>query len=94
MRVQHDPDAEEFSVTLPSGKAFIRYVKPDEGTLDLLHTVVPPQEQSQGVGSQLVEHVFDYAREHNQQIIPSCPFVRSWLEEHSEYRDLVRNGAV
>lgn len=94
MRLQHDPEAEEFSVSLAGGKAFIRYEKPDERTVDLLHTVVPPQEQSQGIGSQLVEQVFDYAREHNQRIIPSCPFVRSWLEDHPQYQDLVQNRTI
>ncbi len=91
MRVQHDTEAQEFSIALPIGKAFLGYTEPDERTLDLLHTVVPPEEQNQEVGSQLVEHVLGYAREHDKEIIPSCPFVRSWLEAHPEYHDLIQH---
>lgn len=90
MQIQHDVEAREFYAPLASGKAVLAYAEPDERTLDLLHTVVPPEEQGQGVGSGLVEHVFVYAREQSKRIVPSCPFVRAWLDEHPEYQALVR----
>jgi predicted GNAT family acetyltransferase len=33
--------------------------------------------------------VLDDAREHGQQVLPYCPFVRSYIERHQEYADLV-----
>lgn len=90
MRVQHDSEAQEFSIPLESGKAYLRYDQPDERTFDLLHTIVPPEEQSRGVGSDLIEHVFRHVRDEDKRIVPSCPFVRAWLEDHPEYQDVVR----
>jgi uncharacterized protein len=89
LQIQHDSEAGKFWTPFESEKAFLAYAEPDEHTLELLHTVVPPQEQGQGVGSALVEHVLVYAREQNKRIIPSCRFVRDWLGEHPEYQELV-----
>jgi uncharacterized protein len=90
LQIQHDPEAREFWAPIESERCVLAYAEPDEHTLELLHTIVPPQEQGHGVGSALVEHVFVHAREQRKRIIPSCLFVRAWLDEHPEYQDLVR----
>jgi uncharacterized protein len=92
MTVMHDSAAHRFRVPLDEGEAYLEYAERGPGTLDLLHTIVPPAAQGGGVGSTLVEHVMRHAREYGLRVIPSCPFVRSWLEEHSEYQDLATNG--
>lgn len=90
MQIQHDSEAREFSLPVEDGKAYIQYAQPDDQTLDLQHTIVPPEGQGRGVGSALVEHVLQYAREQGKRVVPSCPFVGTWLERHPEYQDLVR----
>jgi uncharacterized protein len=88
--IEHDAAEREFYIQLESDRAFIRYAQPDDRTLDLQHTIVPPQEQGQGLGSTLVEHVFEYARKEGKRIVPSCAFVKHWIGEHDEYRDVLR----
>jgi predicted GNAT family acetyltransferase len=34
----------------------------------------------------------DDARARHLVVLPYCPFVRSWITEHSEYADLVPAG--
>lgn len=93
MDIQHDSQARRFLAPLQSGDAFVAYTEPDESTLDLQHTVVPPEAAGRGIGSALVEHVFVYVRERGKKIIPSCPFVRAWLERHPQYREQIRTPA-
>lgn len=58
-------------------------------TRAFLHTEVDPAFEGRGLASQLIRHVLDEARESGRQVLPYCPFVRSYLERHREYVDLV-----
>jgi hypothetical protein len=90
MDLIHDRDASRFRLLLEGGdEAYIEYSPLGSTTLDLLHTIVPPEAQGEGVGTRLVEQVLGYARDHNLRIVPSCQFVAAYLAEHPEYGDLV-----
>jgi predicted GNAT family acetyltransferase len=89
MDVTHQPDRRRFVLPVSGGDAFIEYAEAGPRTLDLQHTVVPEADRGRGVGSSLVEQVLRYARDHDQKVIATCPFVRAWVEGHPEYGDVV-----
>jgi uncharacterized protein len=62
--------------------------------LALLHTEVYDEFEGQGLASTLVAGALDDIRERGLRLIPICPFVRSYLERHPEYGDLVPPHAV
>lgn len=92
MKIEHDPNAQRFSARFDDGDAYVAYHERPDGTLDLQHTIVPPEEQNRGVGGELVQHVLDHARREDLRIVPSCPFVAAWIRDHPEYEDLVATG--
>jgi predicted GNAT family acetyltransferase len=54
------------------------------------HTAIDPTFEGQGVGSVLVRWALDDARAHGYAVLPTCPFVRSFIGRHGqEYGDLV-----
>ena len=53
------------------------------------HTKVDPRFEGQGVGSALVRAAMDDARGKNRTVVPICPFVSGWLDEHPDYEKLV-----
>ena len=53
------------------------------------HTEVPPEMEGQGVAGKLVRTALDHARAEGLAIQPLCPFVRSYIQRHPEYQDLV-----
>jgi hypothetical protein len=54
------------------------------------HTEVDPSFEGQGVGSALIRWALDDARTNGYAVLPSCPFVRSFIGRHAdEYADLV-----
>jgi predicted GNAT family acetyltransferase len=58
------------------------------------HTEVDPAYEGQGVGSALVQGMMDDIRAKGQhKVLAVCPFVRSWLGKHHDYRDLVYGAA-
>ena len=58
------------------------------------HTEVDPAYEGQGVGSALVKGMLEDIRAEGQhKVLAVCPFVRSWLGKHHDYRDLVYGAA-
>jgi predicted GNAT family acetyltransferase len=57
--------------------------------LELIHTEVPEPLSGRGIASRLAHAALVYARENGLRVIPTCPFVRSYLERHPEFQELV-----
>lgn len=60
-----------------------------DGVVDMQHTVVGDEYEGQGVGSALVRSALDEVRASGGKVRPSCPFVKSYIEDHDDYADLV-----
>jgi predicted GNAT family acetyltransferase len=57
--------------------------------ITFVHTEVPEAIGGRGHAMRLAKHGLDTARAQNLKVIPICPVVRSFLNRHPEYRDLV-----
>jgi len=57
--------------------------------LVLIHTGVPDELASQGIGGRLVRAAIDRAASEGLTVVPLCPFARTWLERHPEEADTV-----
>ena len=89
MNVEHQERENRFIVRVGDDEAELAYSRPGPRLLDLEHTYVPKSARGQGVAEALATAAFDYAREHGDKVVPSCPFVRRWLRAHPELADLV-----
>lgn len=54
----------------------------------LTHTEVDSAYKGQGVGGQLVRAALEDICARGLRVVPECPFVKGWIERHSEYADL------
>jgi predicted GNAT family acetyltransferase len=90
-RVVHDPAAGQFAIRSDAGVAMLTYVQRGD-TLDLMHTRVPSELEGHGYGGALAKAALDYARANGLKVIPTCPFVSTYLRRHKEYADLVQVG--
>lgn len=86
--VTNDPAAGRFEAHSEHGVAHLKYVARGD-VLDLVHTEVPQEAEGQGIGAALARAALDHARSEGKKVIPSCPFVRAYIERHGEYADLV-----
>ena len=82
-------DARQFELVVDKHKAKVTYVMLSPTSIIFTHTMVPISLKGQGIASYLAKYVLDYARENNLSVIPQCPFIRSYIERHPEYDDLV-----
>ena len=89
LRIDHEPDRDRFAAY--DGEERLGHVEyRSRGDLRVItHTEVDDRAEGRGVGSALARAVLDDAREQNLSVRPDCSFVRSWIEEHPDYQDLV-----
>ena len=59
----------------------------------LTHTEVDPELERHGYGTALARHALDDARAGSERVIPRCPFVSAFVEDHPEYADVVARGS-
>lgn len=67
---------------------FLDYVI-KRGRLALVHTETLPAHVGNGVAAAVARYALEDARTRGLRVIAICPFVRSYLERHPEYADLV-----
>lgn len=61
----------------------------EPGRVVFTHTVVKPEFEGRGIGSQLARHVIEATIADGNAVVPECPFIAAYLEEHPEYADSV-----
>jgi len=87
--VRHDADNQRWEAVVDGDVAgYISYAREGD-VVDMQHTVVDDEWEGKGVGSALVRGALDDARSAGDHVRPSCPFVRSYIDDHDEYADLV-----
>lgn len=57
--------------------------------ISLDHTETPVAARGRGLASQLTQGVLDEVRKRDLKIVPRCPFVRSYVDRHPQYADLL-----
>jgi uncharacterized protein len=61
------------------------------GSMVFTHFHVPAQFRNQGIGEDLARTALDAARARGMHIVPRCPFMASFVDEHPEYHDLLKS---
>lgn len=59
--------------------------------IEIPHTEVDPAFGGKGVGGALVKGALDAIRADGDTVVPTCPFVASWIDKHPDYADLLAN---
>ncbi|WP_318309026.1 GNAT family N-acetyltransferase [Flagellimonas crocea] len=84
--------AKRFQFELENGDiAKIEYIKAKE-KIYLTHTEVPQGHEGQGIGSELIKQTLEHIKKENWTLIPLCPFVAKYLQQHPEWKTLVMKG--
>jgi len=87
--VTHHPESGQFVAESDSLQAgHIDYEQRD-GDVALLHTVVDPAFEGQGVGSALAREALAAARRHGWGVLPYCSFLQAYIQRHPDCLDLV-----
>lgn len=95
--IRHDTEGTRFVSPVhrdggEDAEAVLSYIERGD-VVDFKSTLVPPEARGTGLGGRLVQHGLDWARSKEKRVIPTCPFVASWIEEHPDYQELLADRA-
>ena len=60
------------------------------GVIELVHTGVPAALEGNGIAARLAVAALEYAKGQGLHVIPSCPYVKGYIERHPEWQALVQ----
>jgi predicted GNAT family acetyltransferase len=87
--VQDNPAASRYEVRVDGAVAGFAEYTVSGDRIVFTHTEIDDAFEGQGCGSRLVRFALDDVRSRGLSVVPRCPFVRKYIEEHEEYADLV-----
>ena len=87
MEINHEPG--KFSVREAGGEAVLLY-RQDGDTIDLYHTFTPEKLRGKGIAAKLTQAAFEYAKENDLTVVPTCPYEQKFLKDHEEWKSVVK----
>ncbi len=90
LTITHDKENQQFIALLEGKVATLKYSSLVDGkTLDYYRTFVPPELRERHIGGALVKFALEFALQNNYKVIPSCPFIRRYVNQHSVYKKIL-----
>jgi predicted GNAT family acetyltransferase len=90
VQVTDNPDESRFEARVDGELAGFAAYEAADDLIIFTHTEVDDAFEGRGVGSALARGALDAVRaDGRRKVLPRCPFVRSWIEKHPDYQDLV-----
>jgi uncharacterized protein len=83
------PERDRFEIRVGQEVAGFAEYRRRPGLIAFIHTEIDDRFEGQGLGSRLVTDVLDRSRADALAVLPFCPFVRSFIERHPDYLELV-----
>lgn len=90
IEVQDNPAENRYEALVDGQLAGIAVYGLGAHAIVFLHTEVADAYEGQGVGSALARGALDDVRAKNERdVVPLCPFIKTWIEKHPDYQDLL-----
>jgi uncharacterized protein len=89
VEVTHDADGSRYELVVDDRLTGVAEYEDTGDALVFFHTEVDPERRERGLGGVLVRGALDDVRSNGRTIVPRCPFVAHFVDEHPEYQDLL-----
>ena len=83
--IHHNPERCLFTIEVEGHTAYVEY-RLQDGSLDILHTIVPPPIEGRGIASALVRRAYEYAEEQGWKPKATCWYAVKWLQRHPDVK--------
>jgi uncharacterized protein len=89
--VTDNPEQTRYEARVGDELAGIAEYHLTKASIVFTHTEVFDEFEGHGVGSALARHALDDVRaKGGRDVVPVCPFIHGFIDDHPEYADLVR----
>jgi predicted GNAT family acetyltransferase len=84
-----NPEGHQFEVRVDGALAGFATYRLRDGVIEYLHTEVRDEFEGHGLGGRLAAAALDHARDRGLSVVPTCPFIKSFINDNEEYSDLL-----
>lgn len=88
--VVHDEEGRRYLLRRDGEHVGLLDYRPRDGALVMHHTEIRPDARGQGLGAVLVRGALDDVRERGATVVPTCWYVREFIDSHPEYASLAQ----
>lgn len=81
--ITHNTSTHRFETIEDGITGYVEY-EPYNGGIDITHTIVPKPIGGRGIAADLVKEALEYAKENSLKVIPSCSYVKVFLERYNQ----------
>jgi hypothetical protein len=85
--ITHNQAISRFETTVEGRLAYIDYLLEGQ-VITFTHTYVSEELEGRGIAAALAKTALGYAAENELKVIPSCSYIRVYMERHPEYKAL------
>lgn len=90
--VEHVPDLSRYELRLDGELIGLADYSRRGNRIAFTHTEVDRDRRQRGLGSILIGTALEDAQREGLDVVPLCPFVARFIDEHPEYAKLVHEG--
>lgn len=89
--VTDNPEQSRYEAVVDGELAGFSQYHLTKSSIVFTHTEILPEFKGHGVGSALARSALDDVRAKGERdVVPVCPFIHGYIDDHPEYADLVR----
>jgi predicted GNAT family acetyltransferase len=81
----------QFELHTKDGIAFVEFIREGEKVY-LTHTETPENLRGKGVAAELIKQTLQCAKDNGLTVVPSCSYVAKYVNEHTEWSDILSEG--
>ena len=86
--VIHEKENERFVIHADGRETYIEYTM-NENEINLYHTYTDPGLRGKGLAAHVVRAAFEFAKENNLKVVPTCSYVQAFIKRNDEYSELI-----
>lgn len=90
-KITHDKKNHKFTVTIDDHESYLSYKMEGKDVVDFYSTYVPLELRGKGIAAQLVEEGLKFVLQNNLRIIPSCSYVKAYVQRNDKYKDIIES---
>jgi len=86
--VINEKENQRFVIYAEGNEVYLEYTMRNN-KIDLHHTYTSPALRGKGLAAHVVRAAFEFAKENNLKVIPTCSYTQAFLAKNDEYKELV-----
>ncbi|TFD82126.1 GNAT family N-acetyltransferase [Cryobacterium fucosi] len=90
---RHEPALSRYTLRIGEETVGLADYETEGSRVLFTHVEIDPAHRGEGLAGTLVEQALDDVRTRTElTVVPVCPYVVTWIDNHAEYQDLLTRG--